>query len=313
MYKGKRYNTLIVCLLLVISIVVGFSAGMSKNSSASTDSGWEEEIPDDLLPDDNDIVTETPVSGIPGADANAFERLTFAIEILHNGAGFTSYLNQNLVILGNTQYMFYKKYRGGGLDLTEEWYKFNAIVSFLESLGKHDFRSYYSDGTNMKYKYIDNTNYFNYDARTYNYDANYNVTDFSAQHYEKDENRTKLNNFYTTINENTCTIDKYDKKTDPNNYIIRVNINQSKLDSQYIGTFIGNGATDLNIKTETITFKINKKTGCLASYEKYEVFTATSGGLRNVEAVVNLKETYLTMNRSAESTIRNIVLQSFGI
>jgi len=312
MYKGKRYNALVVCLLLVISIVVGFSAGMSKNNSVNTDSGWEEEIPDSLLPDENETEEQTPVSGVPGSDASAYERLSFAMDKLTNGEGYTSYLNQSLDASGNKQYMTYKKYRGGNLDLTEEWYKFDAVVSFLQSLGKHEFRSYYSDGTNMKYKLIENPNNFNYDAKTYNYTADYILSEFTAQHYENVYFRTKLNNFYTTINENTCTVERYDKKTDPDNYVIRVNVNSSKLDPQYISTFTSNGASNLNIKTEMITFKINKKTGYFASYEKYEVFSASQSGL-TLEFTVNLKETFLTMNRSAESTIRGIVSQSFGV
>lgn len=312
MYKGKRYNVLIVCLLLVISIVVGFSAGMSKNNSTNTDASWEEEIPDSFLPEENEEDEQEPTYGVPGADANAFERLSFAINTLNNGAGFTSYLSQSLDTSGNRQFMTFKKYRGGNLDLTEEWYKFQAVVSFLQSFGKHNFRSYYSDGTNIKYKLIENTKDFSYEDKTYNYTANCKLTEFTVYHYENVYYRSKLNNFYTTINENTCTIEKYDKKTDPNNYVIRVNIDTSKLDPQYLSTFTSNGASNLNIKTESIIFKINKKTGYLASYEKYEIFSASQSGL-TLEFVVNLKETYITMNRSAENTIRNIVSQSFGV
>lgn len=310
MYKGKRYNALVVCLLFIISIVVGFSAGMSRSNDASPESGWEEELPDDLTPEVEEN-TNPVTNGVPGADANAYERLAFAMKYINEGSGYTSYLYQNLNTAGNNQFMAIKKYRGGGLDFTEEWFKFDAIMAILASLGVHEFRSYYSDGTNMKYKLIENTKNFNFDEKKYDYTAEYKLTEFTAQYYQTVYNRTKLNNFYTTVNERTSTLERYDKKTDPDNYIIKVKIDQSKLDPQYISTFLSNGATNLNIKTHIITFKISKKTGFITSYEKYEVFSATQG--ITLDFVLNLKETYLTMNRSAESTIKDIVSKSFGV
>lgn len=312
MYKSKRYNVLVICLLFIISIVVGFSAGMASNSMGGNKGGLiDNEIPDgmEVIEDDETVIPIPDGLQMPGADASAFDRIAFALDIYENGAGFTSYVSQTLEAMGQHQQMAFKKYRGGGLDLSEEWFKMNGMLS---GIGKNEFRSYFSNGTNMKFKTITNGANYNFDAKTYKYSAQDKLQEFTVDYYTNVQNRSAVNDFFTTINASTSSIEKYDKRTDEKNYVIRISINPKKLDARYLTTFTANGGDNVDIKSVVITLNISKTTGFLTSFSKVETFGATYVGYEAI-CQTTLKETYLTMNRSAETTIKEIATKSFGI
>lgn len=310
MIKNKRYNILVICLLFIISIVVGISAGMSAGTSVGMDydSVIEQELPDGVVVG-NDSNEEIPTGLVmPQQDASAFERIKFAIDVMESGKGFTSYVSQNLNAVGQVQQMSFKKYRSGSLDLSEEWFKMDGLMS---GMGKNEFRSWYSNGTMMKYKTITNSANFNFDKKTYVLSACDKLEEFSVENYVTVQNRTPMNDFFTIVDDEHGTVEKYDKRSDANNYIVRVRLNTSKLDAKYLSTFTANGGGNIDIKSLVLTFKISKNTGFLASLEKVEVFGATYFGIEAI-CQTTLKETFLTMNTSCEETIRNTFSQSFN-
>ena len=313
MYKGKRYNFIVIGLLFIMSIVVGFSAGMTSGTGDSV-SGLDD-IPEDIgLVEDDDAPVLDNFKGtpVPGADANAYERLAFAFKVYKEGAGYSSYVTQTLTTMGSVQQMAFKKYRGGGYDLSEEFFKIDSALANSLGLGKNEFKSYYSDGTNMKVKLITTSSKFSFDSKTYTYNYQDSLEEFSVDNWVNEQHRSPVNSFFTTVDRNTAEVDKYDKRSDSSNYIIRVILDVTKLDSRYLTTFSANGGNGTVFYSTVLTFKISKTTGYFTSFEKVENFGSKNGPLTaDVEA--RLKETYFTMNKSHEATIKDIASKSFAI
>lgn len=307
MFKAKKYNFIVVCLILIISIVVGLSAGMG-NISQNLDllkPDAPHEVPDDLIIDDD--IPEEELSNAPGPSAGAFERLAYAFDIMHNGAGFTSFYSQSIYTMGQEQKVALKRYRGGGLNLTEEWY----ATDF--SVGKNEFKMFYSDGVNMKIKTIEGKTHQNYAKKEYNPSAG-KITSLTVHEYVNVQERTPINNFFVTVNKDTAILDKYDTRSDKDNYIIRVKIPAEKIDKRYLNAFYANGATKIEYNYMLLTFKISKKTGYFTWYSKEEIFKGSYFGVPVfVEVKIVAVETIITMNRSAEDVIRQKVKAAFGI
>jgi hypothetical protein len=307
MYKGKRYNAVIICLLFIISIVVGFSAGMAPNTTGNSN---VEDISDQFEQEYDDIEAAPAPEGmvVPGPDASAFERIAFAVDVLEHGAGFTSQVSQTLSAMGQKQQMIFLKYRGGKYDFTEEWLKMGG---FLSSLGKNEFRSYFSDGVNMKYKVITNPSNYNFDKKTYNPAAADLIEQFTVDKYVNGEFRNPINSFFTTIDASTATIKSYNKRH-AKYYEITVELNVKKLNPRYLTTFTSNGGSNVDIKSIILTFKIDKETGYFRSMKKVETFGAKYLGYEAI-CETNLTETFMTMNKSSEEIIKQKAAASFGI
>lgn len=308
MYKSKKYNTVLVCLIFIISLVVGISAGMTSSGDFFTDtpvSQIEE-------PTDQETGTDLP-AGLkrPSADAKPMAKLEFALAILDKGAGYKSQSTQELRIkaLGATQKMSFKKYRGGGLNLVEEF--FLPPSGFLSSSGKNGARIQYSDGQNLYVKHITSSGHFNYDQRTYSYD--YFDEKEVVPYSEYLQTRFGLNDFFVNVDKDSVGSILQDKTSDPKNYIIKVNLSVNKLSPKYIATFTANGGGAVTIHSIQLTFKISKDTMFLTSVEKNEIFTATYAGFASSECQTVLKETFLAMNASQENAIKNIVAQNKGL
>lgn len=311
MYKGKKYNFLVIGLLFIMAVVVGFSAGMS-GENLDTGTGLEE-VPEEFIPEETGpILTSFKGVPVPGEDANAYERLAFAFKVYSEGDGFSSYVTQTLDTMGSIQQMAFKKYRGGGYDLSEEWFKIDSALANSLNLGKNEFKSYYSDGTNMKLKIIRNSKNHNFDAKTYTASYNDVFEEFTVDNWVNAQNRSPINDFFTEINRNTAEVDKYDKRSDPANYIIRVRVDTTKLNSRYLATFTANGGSNMIFYSLDLTFKINKQTGYFTSFEKVENFGADYG-VYTAQVQAKLRETYLTMNKSHEKTIKEIASKSHGV
>lgn len=308
MIRSKKYNVVVTILILIISVVVGLSAGMSKISSPNIDSTNPDsvvDLPDDLVIDDGS--DDEISSNVPPASAGAFERLAYAFDILNNGAGYTAYYSQSIFTMGQDQKVTIKRYRGGGKNLTEEWY----AIDF--SVGKNEFKMFYSDGTNMKIKLIDNKTDQSYSKLEYNPSAG-STQDLTVHDYTVVQKRTPINTFFTTVNKDTAILDKYDTKSDDKNYIIRVKIAKENIDAEYLNAFYANGVTKLNYDVMTLTFKISKKTGMFTSYSKDESFSASYYGVPLfVDVRVVAVETITSMNKSAEATINQKISAAFGI
>src|SRR5690554_6642382 len=101
MYKGKRYNFIVVCLLLVISLVVGSSMGMAFNSSPAQIPNLDNE--DTTPPVFEDLDPSQTFNGLkqPSSSASAQKRLEFGLAVLNYGKGYTSESIYNIDVLGN--------------------------------------------------------------------------------------------------------------------------------------------------------------------------------------------------------------------
>lgn len=300
MYNRKKYNIILVTLVLIISIFVGCGASISKMSSISIDPSQNSEMtPPDMdipVPDDDDE-EEKPASA--PVFYNGFQAINYALDIMHNGKGFTSFFHQQIqatVVITVTQNIKIKKYRGGGQDFTEEWYYSDG------SIGSNDSKFYYSDGTNMKIYTVPKGNYST-SKLTYNPKKAVVEDEFTVDHYENTMQRNKLNNFFQPINSSNSNILFFDKN-DGDNYKVKVRVDPDKVDKTYISTFEANGAKINKYYELTLTFTINKSTGYLVECEKKEKINTTYAGTFTGDAVITSREFFYNMNKSMESTIK---------
>lgn len=307
MIKQKKYNVIVVFLLLTISLVVGLSAGVTRDrTNISFDDNADFEIIEDNTSnnDDEEVTNDLPL------DAGAYERLDYAFDALNNGEGFISQMYQEFSIVGNVQYTVLKKYRGGGYDLTEEWYKMQGVFG---GLGQNQFISVFFTQEDFKIKTITNSKNYDYNAKTYN--KNYGEADLiEEQSIEKwNETHIGFNDFILDITRETATILNYDNKgRGKDYYTVSVKINIDKLDAKYLKLFEVNNAVDVKVNTITVTFKISKNTGYFLGYEASGNFTAVALSIP-INCDVKIKETYTIMNKSAYSSIKSIAKESFEI
>lgn len=171
------------------------------------------------------------------------------------------------------------------------------------------FSSAYSDKNAVKYKEINSKNSYSFKDKTYNYTVtdfykSYNLSDYISRY-------KNVNDFTLTINENTTSIVKYDKRTDPKYYIIKFKYDIAKIDKEYLNEFKDNGTDDLNYSSLVLTFKINKQTGFLSRIEKEEIYTTKYAGLP-VSCNSKSVQTFTSMNVSALNTIQEIYSKSFA-
>ena len=303
MTNKKIYNVITISLIFLIGIIYSLSLGYT--SVNPNDSG---------LPIDNDeteIVdeTETPPSSDYnlGEGASAYERLEYAINQYNNSAGFTSTYYQTCLVMGNTQNIYVKKYRGDGYDITEEFFRMDGMFS---SLGKNEFASCFSDGEIILEK--TQTNNYDYDKKTYNADNSVAIKTYTVNQWENVLKKIKVNGFFTTINSSTTSIISYDGKARGKDYYsMKLSINVNKLDEPYLETF-KNASDSFNIKLMTISLKISKATGNLISYEREDFFDGTTMGFTG-SCEMRTKEVFHSMNKSAYSDIKRIALQNFNV
>lgn len=306
MYK-KRFNAILISLLFLIAFVGGIFAAYGKSEIVNA---IEEEIVvgDDNLPPSEQAELPDGLSA-PAEDATAYERLDFAFKILANGAGYTSYSAQVITVVGQVQNIVTKRYRGNNYDLTEEYYRYDGIMS----VGKNEFASYYSDNVNMKSKRSQDRSKYDFATKTYDYSiANDRINSFTVSDWENTRQQLKLNSFFTTVNADTSKLLSYDNKgRNKTYYTIKVDLYTNKLDKKFVNLFAAQGISNLKIESIEIEFKIDKNTGYLLSYAGTGILNATWGITARVQ--VDMKETYFTMNASAEKTIKTIASKSFGI
>lgn len=287
-------------------MVVGLSAGMTPYKQ------------EDIFNDDLNLDIEAPVQddhefnhNAPPEDATAFQRLAYAFDIYENGKGYTSVSSQIIDIIGNVQYAIHNKYRGGGMDFSEEWYKMTGIAS---SYGRNRFITSYSDGVYIKNTVIEDSKNYNYDAKTYNPLAIKGYSNITVDSWINQSKLPKLNSFFTTVNKDTAEVTKYDNKgRDKNYYTVVVSLNINKLDENFVHSFESNGAAGLKINNIFVTFKISKNSGYFLSAEATGSITATYIPL-NLSTSVDLmyKEVYTSMNTSAEEKILQLRKQNFN-
>lgn len=308
MYKGKKYNIIIFLLIFIISAVVGVSAGMSPSAgfplNPDTDSGEivmppEEEVPSGISP--------------PATNASPLRKIAFAIDIMNNGKGYQSRTTQTLDIhaLNLQQYMRFSKYRGGGLDLTEEWFKFSG-TGVLASSGKNEYRSVLSNGTTMREKLIEDTSKFSFDSKTVDYSDQGTVISYPNSEYTGTRNRMPINDFFIEVKNEYVSSIKEDKRTDANNYIITVIFNTSAIPARYLSAFSENGGTGTQITSLKLTFHISKTTGYLRKVRKDEQFVSSQGPFSS-NCTTTLEEEFLYMNKSFENEIKKVATESFGV
>lgn len=303
MKNNKIYNIITMGLIFLMGTICALSLGYTTVAT-NDDNNLSVDQEDPEI-----IEIETPPSSDYnlGEDASAYERLEYAINLYQNCAGFTSTYYQTCVVLGNTQTIYAKKYRGNGYDITEEFYKMDGMFS---SLGVNEFMSCYSDGKIILER-VQKNNY-NFDKKTYTIDKNATINNYTVNQWENVEKKIKVNGFFTTLNSSTTSIISYDGKARGKDYYtIKLMINVNKLDEAYLETF-KKSSDSFNIKSMIISLKISKTNGGFVSYEREDIFDATSMGFTGT-CEMRTKEIFQSMNKSAYSDIKRLALQNFDV
>ena len=301
MVKGNKYNFILVSLIVIIGFVVGTSNGFLLSPIQSEN----EEIPAEELPVEGNDEENPPASEFtpPASDASAYERITFAFNILKEGKGFQSIISQEVTAPATVQKVYLKQYRGEGYNLSEQWMEANI------SMGKFGFLSVYSDENVVKQKSITTSADYSFKDKAYNYaKANETKTSSASEYINNFKN---LNDFQLTLNENTTSIVKYDKRTDPNFYIIKLNFDITKIDQEYYNSFVENGTGETNFSSIVLTLKISKKTGFISRIERDETFQTKFAGM-SISCSARGVQTFTSMNVSAKGIIQDIYNKSFA-
>lgn len=305
MYSSKKFNSVMFLVLFLIAFIGGYFIAYEKLDDYANASDGEVVVE----PDDDTLEGETSVinADAPSEDATAYERLDYAFFVLSDGIGYTSYMSQRISIVGQIQNIAMKRYRGKNYDLTEEFYLYDGLFDF----GKNEFATYYSDGTNVLSKRFSDKTQYDFTNKTYNYPADIdNIKRTTVTEWES--RQLKINSFFTTVTDQNSTVITYDKKARGKTYYtIKVNLDPNKLDEKFLKLIASFGISNLKINSIIMEFKIDKTTGYLQSYTATAQFSATWGITANVS--LDMKETYFTMNRSAEDKIRDVVSQSFNV
>lgn len=301
MVKRYKYNFILVSLIVIIGFVVGTSNGFLLSPIKSDD----QDVPTEEFPIEGDDEEVPPTSDFvpPTPDANAYERITYACKILEEGKGFQSVISQEITAPATVQKVYLKQYRGEGYNLSEQWMEANI------SMGKFGLLSVYSDGNVVKQKKITTRSDYSFKDKTYNYSKANETKTGSASDYIK--NFKNLNDFQLSLNENTTSVVKYDKRTDANFYIIKLNFYVTKIDKEYYNSFVENGTGETKFSSIILTIKISKKTGFFSRIEREEIFQTKFAGM-SINCSSKGVQTYTAMNISAKQTIQDIYNKSFA-
>ena len=301
-YKGVKYNIIVVFLMVIIGVIGATSTGM-LSTSTDGDSIFDNPTDDEEVIDDGGENPNTSGFVMPGADANAYERLTFAFKVLKEGAGFKYTMNQEVNSVGMVQKVYIQGYRSGKTNLIEEWH--DADFAF----GSKKFVSYYGAGQGtIQKKILNNTRDFSYDNKSYNYaKADEKLTMTEAQYNTTFKG---MNENPITLNASTTTLTKYDKRSDPNFYIIKLDFLVDKVDREYISTFEANGASNVKFQKIAYEIKISKKTGYLSRMFTEQAFTTSYAMLNNIDCTSRSLQIFSNVNKSAQEDINTILTQS---
>lgn len=304
MYKGKKYNAILLICVLIISVFIGFSASLGgAEDDLSTNNPNDIVIPLPNLPESGDDSQvgddEQPTNKAPSF-ADGYQAIEYALDILENGNGYTSVFSQRIngeyKGVGVTQSILVQKYSGKELDFTEEY-------CFTEtSLGVNQYKSFFSDGTDMKVWGTTNQKYFSYQNLTYQPENMEILQECTVENYTQVQGQRELNKFFTPINKSTCKVLLFDKR-DAKSYSVKVQLYPEKIDQTYINGFEANGAKLNKLLEMTLVFKINKQTGYLESIEKIEKVDANYGILKGASVNITMKEVYTSMNKDHDETI----------
>lgn len=304
MKNKKMYNLITLSLIFLIGVICSLSLGYSAVSNNDNSLLIDEDEPEvieeeDMLPPPSDYNLD--------ANASAYERLEYAINLYNNGYGFTSTFIQTCTVLGNTQNVYSKKYRGEGYDITEEFYNMDGMFS---SFGKNEFISYFSNGNTILER--TQSNNYNFENKTYNVDKNAQINSYTVNEWENVQKKIKINGFFTTLNSSTTSIISYDGKARGKDYYtIKLSIDKNKLDEQLIEIF-KKSSDSYNIKSMTISLKISKANGGIISYEREDFFDGTTMGFTG-SCEMRTKEIFQSMNKSALDEIKKIALENFDV
>lgn len=309
MYKGKRYNVILVCLILVISLVVGTSMGMAFY-------GAPEAPPID--PNDNGgnffepVDSKQTFNGLkqPSSNASALARLQYALAVLDDGKGYTSTATYDIEVLGNNQYFFIKKYRSEEYDLVEEWYKMTGLAS---NLGLNYFVGALQTPDGVRQSVIHNSSQYSFvsfqNANYFPTEKNHN--DMTIKQYTNSKFGVSINDFFAPINSSDSPVERYSKMPGKSYYEIRTKLNGDKLKPQFFSAFDGRGPVSIDIVELTCTFEIHKATGFLLKYKVEGQFDVSVYGTKGAAAYFSITENYLSMNTSALTEIKKIGKEKF--
>ncbi len=310
MYKGKRYNLIVVCLLLVISLLAGSSMGMVFSGKQST--APELEGSDNSNPGFEEVDPNHTFNGLkqPSSNATAQTRLKYALAVMNYGKGYTSDSRYDIDVLGNHQYFYIKRYRAGEYDLLEEWYKMTGLLS---SVGLNYFSGAIKTPNGAKTVVVTDTDHFSFDNRSYNASKATSVQEMTIAELTASKYGIPINDFFAPINSVDSPVLFENKGRGTDYYEIKVGLNGEKLKPQFFSAFDQHGPVSIDVEGITCTFKIDKKTGFFLRYDVEATFMATAYGFTKVRAYFSIAEKFFTMNKSSIDQIRPVAQNSYGI
>ena len=306
MYKSKKYTAVCILMIFIIALTVGVSAGFVEDKNVEQDSSQQQEdvtLPPDLVVDGEGQTGSNQTQTAP-VFTNGYQAINYALNIIENGKGYTSFFSQTINTMGQTQKVSTKKYRSGNLDLVEEWYYIDFAV------GENKYKCFYTDTDDMKIKTVTNKNHYSFDGYTYTPNVPGEMEEFAENYWTQTMGRKHLNSFFLTVDKTTSKLVYFDR-SDKNNYVVKVQMLTDKIDDTYMNIIYANGASNVKINSLELTFYINKKTGYFTKILKKEEMNVTYAGFAAVDCKNTSTEIFSSMDTDCTQTINQKYKDNF--
>lgn len=305
-YSGKKFNIIIIGMVLVIALVFGLNmyfGAVNGNSNAEVDPN-EPAQEDPVTPPDipNDDKGDTPTQPV---FSNGMDAVMYALDKLKTGMDFkcvysSTFASGNLAQVD----MIITKYRHKNHDITSAYS--TSSLSVID-IGKF-YEATYANGSQ---KVVRQTTNYNYQNKTHKF-TNEKIEGEVSTKMEYNNLRSEFGNFNIEFERNMGRVG-YFNKSNKDTYEVKIILSQKYLnDLQYTKNMMGRGVSDVNMTKLDITFTIDKKTGYLLKAVTDEVFSVKLPVLGYMDCKCQSKSFYTYM-QDAKSEVVNFVSQEFGL
>lgn len=304
MYKRRRYISICVLLVCIIAVIIGcMGIGKTQTFADAADKQIEQALPKDLVVSGSDEASTGNSQVLKFS--SGLDAINYGLNILQTGKGYTSYFTQTLTSLGYTQNVATKKYRSGDLNILEEWYDTDF------AFGQNAYKCFFTDQNDMKIKTVTNKNNFSFDDLTSQRCAPDKLESFPYSDWTQKRKRNPLNDFFVTLNADTCRVLYFDKsnKTD---YVIKVSVYPDKLDESYFSSYKENGASDVVVNSLIFCFYVNKTTGHISKITKEESVNTSFAKFVNVDCKIKSTEIFLSVDSDTSELISQRYQHNFA-
>lgn len=297
MSKNKTFIK-VFSIILVGVFMIAFSTGYSlykinnptqvvippSTGADDIEDQIEDEPTEPTDPSDPDDEPEEPPVNVP-VYTNAFKCLEDAFKLLDSCKGYktTSTMTAVTDILGMGSATQSVKEVA---ILSGDFYFKETFANCTSSLGQNYYRYFYSEDGGQNVEYRKTSSYSN---NTPNWNNEIENTTTNKQEIIEKYDECAYDIFCFRSDSSNSRLIKFDRTSDPTYYIITMSFMTSKVPEKYIKNAKEEGGlSNLEFKSVTLTYYIEKETLYMRKIERLEEYSITKGMTLSVSASHNL-------------------------